>query len=49
MATAKNIPSAPIVALGRPASLRVAAHSDSANAVGKRHHNGADPEIAMTA
>ena len=49
MATAKNIPSAPIVAFGRPDSLRIAAHSDPANEAGKRDHNGTDPVIAMTA
>jgi len=49
MATAKKIPSAPIVAFGRPASLRIAAHRDPASEDGKRDHNGTDPGLAMIA
>jgi hypothetical protein len=49
MATAKNIPSPPMVAFGRPDSLRSTADSDPANEAGKRDHNGTDPVIAMTA
>jgi hypothetical protein len=49
MATAKNIPSAPTVALGAPDSLPIAAHSDPAKKAGKRDHNGTDRVIAMTA
>jgi hypothetical protein len=45
MATAQNIPSAPIVAFGRPDSLRIA---DLAKAAGTRDHNGTDRVIAMT-
>ncbi len=49
MATAKKIPSAPIVAFGRPASLRIAAHSDALSEDGSHDHNGTDPGLAMTA